>query len=58
MTFKLDVVFRDNDVETAPCVFNFNQLQDLHVVFGDFRGEHEWRHINDIDIRVLKSENT
>ena len=58
MTMEANVVLRNDQVESFGRLFDFNQLQNLHVVLKDFTSHGEWTDVNNVDFRVFDSENS
>ena len=55
---KLRVVFWHNQVESFLRLLDFDEFQNLQVVFLDFQGHGEWRDVDYINVRVFHRENS
>ena len=53
---ELGEVFWYNDGEPLLRLFYLDQLKNLKVVVVDLTGKWEWANVDDIDIRILDSE--
>lgn len=58
MLIELGVVFRNDQVEAFAGVFNFDQLQYLHVVFIDFRRHRKRTDVDNVNVWIFAREDS
>ena len=56
MAMESHIVLRNDQVESLGWLFNFNKLEDLHVVFEDFACESVRSNIDNVDVWVFNRE--